>query len=82
MPNFLMLRWYFRPYFRWYDIWIGVYIDRYPGLVYVQPLPMIGVRISWWQLKVLANNIKHGQRCASCGQYVWQKCKRSDCIPF
>ncbi len=31
----------------WYDCWIGAYYDRAAGALYVCPLPMCVVRISW-----------------------------------
>lgn len=36
-----------KPFFRWYDLWVGVYIDQANRSVYVCPLPMLGVKISW-----------------------------------
>lgn len=32
-------------FFRWYDIWIGAYIDRPRRVLYICPIPMVGVRI-------------------------------------
>ncbi len=34
-------------FFRWYDLWIGVYIDTKGQAVYICPLPMVGVKLSW-----------------------------------
>lgn len=34
-----------KPFFRWYDLWIGAYYDRNEKVLYVCPLPMLGVRI-------------------------------------
>lgn len=36
-------RFYARPFFRWYDLWIGAYWDRPQRILYVCPLPMVGV---------------------------------------
>jgi len=33
--------------FAWYDLWIGAYWDRRSRVLYVLPLPCVGVRISW-----------------------------------
>jgi hypothetical protein len=33
------------PFFRWYDLWIGAYWDRDAKVLYVCPLPMIGLKI-------------------------------------
>jgi len=32
-------------FFRWYDLWVGAYWDRNARVLYVCPLPMVGVRI-------------------------------------
>lgn len=32
--------------FAWYDIWVGVFIDKRKRIVYVFPLPMIGIKIT------------------------------------
>ena len=34
-------------FFRWYDLWIGAYWDRASRVLYVCPLPMVGVRVSF-----------------------------------
>ncbi len=36
-----------RPFFKWFDLWVGIYIDTERRTVYVCPLPMVGVRISF-----------------------------------
>jgi hypothetical protein len=36
-----------KPFFRWYDLWIGAYIDTAAGVVYICPLPMVGVRVQY-----------------------------------
>ena len=36
-----------KPIFAWYDIWIGIYIDLKGKSIYVFPIPMVGVKISW-----------------------------------
>ena len=33
--------------FAWYRLWIGIYIDRKGQTIYLLPLPMMGLRISW-----------------------------------
>lgn len=37
-------------FFRWYDLWVGVYLDRKNRVVYICPLPTIGLKI--WQEEV------------------------------
>ncbi len=34
-------------FFRWYDLWIGGYIDLNNKAVYICPIPMFGIKISW-----------------------------------
>lgn len=29
--------------FKWYDLWIGVFIDKEKELVYILPIPCIGI---------------------------------------
>lgn len=36
-----------RPMFAWYDFWVGVFYDRRKSALYVFPVPMLGVRVSW-----------------------------------
>ncbi len=35
------------PFFRWYDLWVGAYWDRAHRVLYVCPLPMVGIKV-WW----------------------------------
>ena len=35
------------PLFRWYDIYIGAYIDLPGRAVYLVPLPMVVLKVSW-----------------------------------
>jgi len=35
------------PLFKWYDLWIGIYVDTKNRVIYILPLPMIGVKISY-----------------------------------
>lgn len=39
-----------RPFFRWYDFWVGAYYDRARKVLYICPLPMIGVEIELWRV--------------------------------
>jgi hypothetical protein len=34
-----------KPLFAWYDLWVGAYWDRKRRVLYLFPLPMIGVSI-------------------------------------
>lgn len=38
-------RWIVRPLFAWYDLWIGAYYDRARGILYILPLPCVGITI-------------------------------------
>lgn len=42
----------FTPFFRWCDLWIGIYIDLPGHAIYICPVPMLGVKISWRVEKV------------------------------
>lgn len=47
---------YIKPYsikliFAWYDLWIGVFIDKSKKLIYVFPIPMLGLRFKYGYLK-------------------------------
>jgi hypothetical protein len=34
-----------RPFFRWYDFWVGFYYDQRAHILYVCPLPTVGLAI-------------------------------------
>lgn len=34
-------------FFRWFDLWIGAFVDTRKRIIYVCPLPMIGVAIRY-----------------------------------
>lgn len=36
-------------FFAWYDQWVGAYWDRERKVLYLLPVPMLGIRISWGQ---------------------------------
>jgi hypothetical protein len=36
-----------KPFFRWYDLWVGIYIDTKNKAIYIIPIPMIGLKISY-----------------------------------
>lgn len=38
-----------KPIFRWYDFWIGLYFDTAKRVIYIFPVPMLGLKV---QLKV------------------------------
>lgn len=33
--------------FRWYDLWVGAFVDTQNRRLYVFPVPMVGLMISW-----------------------------------
>jgi hypothetical protein len=35
----------FQGYFAWYDFWIGAYYNVEDEILYIQPIPMFGIRI-------------------------------------
>jgi hypothetical protein len=41
-----------QPFFRWYDLWVGAYWDRHARVLYVCPLPMLGVAIHFRAARV------------------------------
>lgn len=36
-----------RPFFRWVDLWVGAYWDRASRVLYLCPLPMVGLRLEF-----------------------------------
>lgn len=36
-----------RPLFAWYDFWVGAFWDRKARKLYILPVPMVGVVISF-----------------------------------
>lgn len=45
MPTAIVQRFSVSPFFRWYDLWIGAYWDREAKVLYVCPLPTVGLKI-------------------------------------
>lgn len=41
----IVIRW--EVFFRWYDLWIGAYVDTKGRAIYICPIPMVGVKVSW-----------------------------------
>lgn len=41
-----------RPLFAWYDCWLGAYWDRHERRLYLFPVPMLGVCISFYRCPV------------------------------
>lgn len=37
----------FELFFRWYDLWVGAFIDLERRVIYICPVPMFGVKVSW-----------------------------------
>lgn len=40
-------KWKVRPIFAWYDLWVGVFVDHPKRRIYIFPLPMFGIVVSW-----------------------------------
>lgn len=34
-------------FFRWYDLWIGAFVDVKNRAVYICPIPMLGIKVTW-----------------------------------
>lgn len=52
-------------YFAWYDLWIGVYVDTKNKYVYICPLPMLVIRVSYRKRVWFSKPV-----CAHCGRKV------------
>ncbi len=33
------------PIFAWYDFWVGLFWDRQKRILYILPMPMIGIKV-------------------------------------
>jgi hypothetical protein len=36
-----------RPIFKWFDMWIGIFIDTKKRILYIFPVPMIGLKVEF-----------------------------------
>lgn len=50
------------PIFAWYDFWIGWFWDRHGSILYVFPLPTLGIKI-----KTRREDVR---RCVRCGRTI------------
>lgn len=51
------------PLFRWYDLWIGGYIDLKNRSIYILPVPMLGVKITYPSKHELLYRFKWKKLC-------------------
>lgn len=67
----IVKRLFIKPIFAWYDLWIGAFIDTQKRILYILPLPMVGVKIR------LLPAAKFGKEnlCRACGWVgaEWEK---------
>lgn len=49
-----------RPFFKPKDFWIGVYVDRENRAIYICPVPMFGLKLSWWYETTKEADIRYG----------------------
>lgn len=40
-----------KPIFAWYDFWVGLFWDGKKKILYVFPVPMLGIKISFHELE-------------------------------
>ncbi len=52
-------------FFKWFDFWIGFFFDRPGRAVYICPIPMFGVKISWGKPSPIAQFNKAQTRVAT-----------------
>lgn len=45
-----------KTFFRWYDLWIGMYIDTKNKAVYVCPIPMFGIKVTWGSTELVLDD--------------------------
>ena len=45
-----------RPIFAWYDFWVGVFYDKRKSILYILPIPMIGLKIELKQNETTVDN--------------------------
>lgn len=73
----------FSLFFRWYDIWVGIYIDTENHRIYVLPIPMLGIKITYPSRDVILYVFKWKKFCPHVTSFVtsgWGErlCRKTD----
>jgi hypothetical protein len=70
--------------FRWYDLWVGLYIDTKRKILYIFPIPMIGIAINYkkihrdWEFECVEfqqGEAEHTANCDTDGHYLCNICR-------
>ncbi|KKM64872.1 hypothetical protein LCGC14_1496950 [marine sediment metagenome] len=67
--------------FAWYDFWVGLFYDRKKRVLYIFPIPTVGIKLNFQMRKVAKVD-----ECPICGsddlfsfQQTHYKCRECDC---